>query len=138
MHLSPMHRRPQPQGARDGPVTYTRADKGGRISLPLCNYVKLDVAAERDGAVLRIFLPDATQGPRVGSATPPLRVDNKGRLLIGLALRHQLGMPDRAHIISRQPCRTARDHVEPVESASSGVASTSLRTASIASTTSGS
>ena len=82
-------------------VTFTKLDAKGRLPVPLCPLVDTQLAAERDGDVLVVFLPGASASPRPGYDTPPLRVDARRRLLLGGPLRAQLGLPDNATVISR-------------------------------------
>ncbi|WP_448639410.1 hypothetical protein [Geodermatophilus sp. URMC 63] len=57
--------------------------------------------AERDGAVLVVFLPGGSATPRPGYDTAPLRVDARRRPLLGPALRTQLDLADNATIVAR-------------------------------------
>lgn len=69
--------------------------------MPLCPVLDAQLPAERDGGVLVVFLPGGSAAPRPGYDTAPLRVDARRRLLLGPALRTQLGLAANATVIAR-------------------------------------
>jgi hypothetical protein len=99
--LASLHARAATRAPARAEVTFTRLDAGGRLPVPLCPVVDVHLRAERDGAVLMVFLPDTAEGPRPGYDTAPLRVDARGRLLLGPQLRDQLGLAAGATVITR-------------------------------------
>ena len=98
--LAPLHARAATRAPDRAEVTFTRLDAGGRLPVPLCPIVDVHLRAERDGAVLVVFLPDTAEAPRPGYDTPKLRVDVRGRLLLGPVLRDQLGLSAGATVIT--------------------------------------
>jgi hypothetical protein len=99
--LAPLHARAATRAPARAEITFTRLDAGGRLPVPLCPVVDVHLRAERDGAVLVVFLPDTAEAPRPGYYTPKLRVDPRGRLLLGPDLRDQLGLAAGATVITR-------------------------------------
>ncbi len=82
-------------------LAFTRLDAKGRLPLPQCPVLDVRLAAERDGAVLVVFLPAASGAPRPGYDTPLLRVDARRRLLLNGPMRAQLGLGDNATVVVR-------------------------------------
>jgi hypothetical protein len=99
--FAPLHARASQPAPSRAQVTFTKLDAKGRLPVPLCPVIEGELVAERDGDVLRVFLPGAATAPRAGYDTPPLRVDARRRLLLGRPLRNQLGLPDNATVITR-------------------------------------
>ncbi|MGR7027250.1 hypothetical protein [Geodermatophilus sp. URMC 62] len=99
--LAPLHVRAAEPAAADTRVTFTRLDAKGRLPMPLCPVVDVQLAAERDGGVLVVFLPGADGSPRPGYNTAPLQMDSRRRLLLGGPLRAQLGLAANATVVAR-------------------------------------
>ena len=82
-------------------LAFTRLDAKGRLPVPQCPLLDVRLAAERDGALLVVFLPGVSGTPRPGYDTPLLRVDARRRLLLGGQRRAQLGLGDNATVVVR-------------------------------------
>ncbi|MGY1738382.1 hypothetical protein [Geodermatophilus sp. SYSU D00684] len=76
-------------------------DGKGRLMLPLEVATATRVPAERDGAVITVFLPGATDGPRPNFTAAPLPLDARGRLTLTAAVRQAVGIPDGADVYAR-------------------------------------
>ncbi|MCZ2825986.1 MULTISPECIES: hypothetical protein [unclassified Modestobacter] len=99
--FTPLHARAAEPAPARTELTVTKLDAKGRLPLPLCPVLDAQLPAERDGGVLVVFLPGAAAAPRPGYDTAPLRVDPRRRLLLGPALRTQLGLAADATVIAR-------------------------------------
>jgi hypothetical protein len=83
-------------------TTVLRAlDGKGRLMLPLGVSTAARVPAERDGAVLTVFLPGATERPRPNFTVVPLPLDARGRLTLTSRVRHAAGIPDGADVYAQ-------------------------------------
>ncbi|WP_097206508.1 hypothetical protein [Geodermatophilus sabuli] len=76
-------------------------DGKGRLMLPLEAAGAARVPAERDGAVLTVFLPGAAEGPRPNFAVAPLPLDARGRLTLTTGVRRAAGIPDGADVYAQ-------------------------------------
>ena len=99
--LTPLHSGTAAPAPATTCLAFTRLDATGRLPVPQCPVLDVRLAAERDGAVLVVFLPDASGTPRPGYDTPLLRVDARRRLLLGGPMRAQLGLGDNATVVVR-------------------------------------
>lgn len=79
-------------------------DGKGRLMLPLEAVTATRVPAERDGAVITVFMPGAAEGPRPNFAAAPLPLDARGRLTLTAAVRQAAGIPDGADVYARIDC----------------------------------
>jgi hypothetical protein len=91
---------PAPAGPAETTVTITRLDAKGR--LPLSPVIDATLAAERDGGVLVLLLPDSGRTPQPGYDTTPLRVNARRRLWLSPNLRAQFGLADQADVLVRR------------------------------------
>lgn len=73
-------------------------DGKGRLMLPLEVAAAARVPAERDGALITVFLPGASDGPRPNLAVAPLPLDARGRLTVTAGVRRAAGIPDGADV----------------------------------------
>ncbi len=73
-------------------------DVKGRLMLPLEVAAAARVPAERDGAVLTVFLPGSADRPRPNFAVAPLPLDARGRLTLTAGVRRAAGIPDGADV----------------------------------------
>ncbi|NEK56591.1 hypothetical protein GCU56_01715, partial [Geodermatophilus sabuli] len=76
-------------------------DVEGRLMLPLKIAAAARVPAERDGAVLTVFLPGSTEGPRPNFAVAALPLDARGRLMLTSGVRRAAGIPEGADVYAR-------------------------------------
>jgi hypothetical protein len=75
-------------------------DEKGRLQLPVTVADKCQVSAERDGAVVTVFLPGSTDRPRPDYAAASLPLYPGGRLTLSTGVRRQAGIPDRADVLA--------------------------------------
>ncbi|SHN58646.1 hypothetical protein SAMN05660350_00794 [Geodermatophilus obscurus] len=69
-------------------------DAKGRLQLPLDADAATKLPAERDGALITVFLPGSSEQPRPGYATAALSLDARGRLTVtagGIRLLRESG-----------------------------------------------
>ncbi|WP_164702958.1 hypothetical protein [Modestobacter sp. KNN46-3] len=99
--FTPLHARAADPAPARTELTFTKLDTKGRLPLPLCPVLDAQLPAERDGGVLVVFLPGGSAAPRPGYDTAPLRIDGRRRLLLGPALRAQLGLAPNATVVAR-------------------------------------
>ena len=103
--LSAIWTLPEQPGRPQSRLTLCRVDGEGRIMLPLTLTVpsRLTVPAERDGAVLTVFLPGAPTGSPTGPApartVAALPLDERGRLTVHGAAGHELGWSAGTEVI---------------------------------------
>jgi hypothetical protein len=70
----------------------------GRLMLPIAVAEAASVPAERDGALVTVFLPRSTGRPRPGFAAAALPLDARGRLTVTAGMRREAGIPDGADV----------------------------------------
>jgi hypothetical protein len=58
------------------------------------------VLAERDGALVTVFLPGSTGRPRLGFTAAALPLDARGRLTVTAGVRREAGIPDGADVFA--------------------------------------
>jgi len=76
-------------------------DGKGRLMLPLEVATSARVPAERDGAVLTVFLPGAAERPRPNFTVVPLPLNARGRLTLTTGVRKAAGIPDGADVYAQ-------------------------------------
>ena len=81
--------------ARSHSVLRTLDDKG-RLQLPIATQAASKLPAERDGALVTVFLPGSPDAPRPNLAITALPLDGRGRLTVTAGVRRQAGIPDAA------------------------------------------
>jgi len=75
-------------------------DGKGRLMLPIAVAEAATVSAERDGALVTVFLPGSTGRPRPGFAAAALPLDARGRLTVTAGVRREAGIPDGADVFA--------------------------------------
>jgi hypothetical protein len=75
-------------------------DGKGRLMLPVAVAEATTVPAERDGAVVTVFLPGSTGRPRPGFTAAALPLDARGRLTVTAGVRREAGIPDGADVFA--------------------------------------
>jgi hypothetical protein len=85
--------------ARSTNVTRT-LDAKGRLQLPVDADAATRLPAERDGALVTVYLPGSTEQPRPNYATVPLPLDARGRLTVTAGVRREAGIPDGADVLA--------------------------------------
>jgi bifunctional DNA-binding transcriptional regulator/antitoxin component of YhaV-PrlF toxin-antitoxin module len=75
-------------------------DDKGRLMLPSAVAEAATVPAERDGALVTVFLPGSTGRPRPGFAAAALPLDARGRLTVTVGVRREAGIPDGADVFA--------------------------------------
>jgi hypothetical protein len=75
-------------------------DEKGRLQLPVTVEARCEIPAERDGAVVTVFLPGSPDAPRPNYAAAPLPLYPGGRLTLTAGIRRQAGIPHRADVIA--------------------------------------
>ena len=68
-------------------------DGKGRLRLPIAVAEAARVPAERDGALVTVFLPGRGR-PRPGFAAAALPLEARGRLTVTTEIRREVGIPD--------------------------------------------
>ncbi|MGY1883982.1 hypothetical protein ACI799_01595 [Blastococcus sp. SYSU DS0753] len=82
-------------------TTVLRAlDSKGRLQLPVDAGTATKLPAERDGALVTVYLPGSTAQPRPGFATVALPLDARGRLTVTTGVRADAGIPDGADVLA--------------------------------------
>jgi hypothetical protein len=85
--------------ARSTSVTRT-LDAKGRLQLPVDADAATKLPAERDGALVTVYLPGSTEQPRPNYATNALPLDARGRLTVTAGVRREAGIPDGADVLA--------------------------------------
>jgi hypothetical protein len=85
--------------ARSHSVLRTLDDKG-RLQLPIDAEAASKLPAERDGALVTVFLPGSPDTPRPNFAITALPLDGRGRLTVTAGVRRQAGIPDAADVFA--------------------------------------
>jgi hypothetical protein len=85
--------------ARSTSMTRT-LDAKGRLQLPVEADAATRLPAERDGALVTVYLPGSTEQPRPNYATNALPLDARGRLTVTAGVRREAGIPDGADILA--------------------------------------
>jgi bifunctional DNA-binding transcriptional regulator/antitoxin component of YhaV-PrlF toxin-antitoxin module len=75
-------------------------DDKGRLMLPSAVAEAATVPAERDGALVTVFLPGSTGRPRPGFTAAALPLDARGRLTLTVGVRREAGIPDGADVLA--------------------------------------
>jgi hypothetical protein len=75
-------------------------DDKGRLQLPVQVECAVKLPAERDGALVTVFLPDAPEAPRPTFAVAAQPLDARGRLTLSAGLRREAGIPDSADVLA--------------------------------------
>jgi hypothetical protein len=75
-------------------------DGKGRLQLPIDADAATKLPAERDGALVTVFLPDSPDQPRPNYAITALPLDARGRLTVTAGVRRQAGIPDGADVLA--------------------------------------
>jgi hypothetical protein len=75
-------------------------DGKGRLMLPIAVAGAASVPAERDGALVTVFLPGSTDRPRPGFTAAALPLDARGRLTVTAGVRREAGIPDGADVFA--------------------------------------
>jgi hypothetical protein len=68
--------------------------------LPVAVAEGTTVPAERDDAVVTVFLPGSTGRPRPGLTAAALPLDARGRLTVATGVRREAGIPDGADVFA--------------------------------------
>jgi hypothetical protein len=71
-----------------------------RLMLPVAVAEATSVLAERDGALVTVFLPGSTGRPRPGFTAAALPLDARGRLTVTAGVRREAGIPDGADVFA--------------------------------------
>ncbi|MCF6506581.1 hypothetical protein E9549_04035 [Blastococcus sp. MG754426] len=98
--LSGMRVRPADPAAPRSNTLIRTLDAKGRLMLPLTLAAAAPAPAERDGAVLTVFLPGSAERPRPGFVVAALPLDARGRLTLTAAVRREAGIPDGADVLA--------------------------------------
>ncbi|MCW2621107.1 MAG: hypothetical protein JWL64_709, partial [Frankiales bacterium] len=85
--------------ARSTTLMRTLDDKG-RLQLPVDSDAATRLPAERDGALVTVYLPGSTEQPRPNYATNALPLDARGRLTVTAGVRREAGIPNGADVIA--------------------------------------
>ncbi|MGY1669098.1 hypothetical protein [Geodermatophilus sp. SYSU D00710] len=85
--------------ARSHSLLRTLDDKG-RLQLPVDAEAASKLPAERDGALVTVFLPGSPDTPRPNFAIAALPLDGRGRLTVTAGVRRQAGIPDAADVFA--------------------------------------
>ncbi|MBB3084178.1 hypothetical protein [Geodermatophilus sabuli] len=85
--------------ARSTSVTRTLDAKGG-LQLPIDADAATKLPAERDGALVTVYLPGSPDQPRPSYATNALPLDARGRLTVTAGVRREAGIPDGADVLA--------------------------------------
>jgi hypothetical protein len=85
--------------ARSTTLMRTLDDKG-RLQLPVDSDAATRLPAERDGALVTVYLPGSTEQPRPNYATNALPLDARGRLTVTAGVRREAGIPDGADVLA--------------------------------------
>lgn len=75
-------------------------DSKGRLQLPVTRASAAMLPAERDGALVVVFLPGADRTPRAGFTATPLPLDARGRHTLTAGVRAAAGIADRADLLA--------------------------------------
>ncbi|MGY1623921.1 hypothetical protein ACI789_17120 [Geodermatophilus sp. SYSU D00965] len=75
-------------------------DGKGRLQLPVDSDAATRLPAERDGALVTVYLPGSTEQPRPNYATNALPLDARGRLTVTAGVRREAGIPDGADVLA--------------------------------------
>ena len=75
-------------------------DGKGRMQLPIDADAATKLPAERDGALVTVFLPGSSERPRPQFAPAALPLDVRGRLTVTAGVRREAGIPDGADVLA--------------------------------------
>jgi hypothetical protein len=75
-------------------------DEKGRMQLPIDTDAATKLPAERDGALVTVFLPGSLERPRPNFACAALPLDARGRLTVTAGVRRAAGIPDCADVLA--------------------------------------
>jgi hypothetical protein len=75
-------------------------DGKGRLQLPVDADAAVRLPAERDGALVTVFLPGSPDRPRPNFTTTALPLDARGRLTVTAGVRRQAGIPEGADMLA--------------------------------------
>jgi hypothetical protein len=75
-------------------------DDKGRMQLPIDADAATRLPAERDGALVTVFLPGSSERPRPNFASVPLPLDARGRLTVTAGVRREAGIPEGADVLA--------------------------------------
>jgi hypothetical protein len=73
-------------------------DDNGRMQLPIDADAATRLPAERDGALVTVFLPGSLERPRPNSTSAASPLDARGRLTVTAGVRREAGIPDGADV----------------------------------------
>ncbi|MBN1092805.1 hypothetical protein JKP75_09695 [Blastococcus sp. TML/M2B] len=75
-------------------------DAKGRLQLPVDVDAATRLPAERDGALVTVYLPGSPDQPRPNYATNALPLDARGRLTVTAGVRREAGIADGADVLA--------------------------------------
>jgi hypothetical protein len=75
-------------------------DSKGRLQLPITPRQAERLPAQRESAVITVFLPGSPTGPRPGFTTVAQQLDARGRLTLTAGLRREAGIGDGADLLA--------------------------------------
>jgi len=99
--LSGMWALPAPMAAARSHVVLRALDDKGRLQLPVDADSASWVPAERDGALVTVFLPGSPDRPRPSFAAAALPLDGRGRLTLTAGIRQAAGIPNGADVLAQ-------------------------------------
>ena len=97
--LSGMWAAPADPTAPANPLELRRLDDKHRLMLPITTSGPVRLAAQRDHAVLTVFLPDAPGAPAPGRSVAPLALAARGRLTLGQNVCAELGLSSGSSVV---------------------------------------
>jgi hypothetical protein len=70
------------------------------MQLPIDADAATRLPAERDGALITVFLPGSSERPRPNFASAALPLDARGRLTVTAGVRREAGIPEGADVLA--------------------------------------
>jgi hypothetical protein len=100
MDLSGIWALPADMAAAHGNSVTRTLDATGRMQLPIDADAAIKLPAQRNGALVTVFLPGSPERPRPNFATAALPLDARGRLTVTAGVRREARLPDGADVLA--------------------------------------